>query len=45
MSVGSLCEPESLDKLLLGEAGLLTESVETLAERSSFACGWSSGFR
>jgi hypothetical protein len=39
-----LCESESLGKLLLGEACLLSERVETLTERSSFACGWSAGF-
>lgn len=44
MGVGSLCEPESLGKLLLGEACLVSERVETLAERSALACGLPAGF-
>jgi hypothetical protein len=34
MGLGSLCD-KPLGKLLLGEACLLSERVETLAERSS----------
>ena len=33
MSIGSLCESEALGELLLGEACLLSESVEALAEK------------
>ena len=44
VSVGSLRESEAIGELLLRKACLLTERVQTLAERGAFAFGRSTCF-
>jgi hypothetical protein len=44
VSIGPLCESEAIGELLLREANLLTERMQTLAERSALAFGRAAWF-